>query len=33
MFRLVVHKKYLDQKSVEALDQEPVQLPVWDYMF
>ncbi|MDR0370395.1 MAG: C1 family peptidase [Prevotellaceae bacterium] len=33
LFRLVVHKKYLDKKSVDSLNQKPVQLPVWDYMF
>ncbi|MCD8186272.1 MAG: biotin transporter BioY, partial [Rikenellaceae bacterium] len=33
MFRLVIHRRYLDPKSVAALDQPPVQLPPWDYMF
>lgn len=33
MFRLVIHKKYLDAKAIESLKQKPVQLPVWDYMF
>ena len=33
MFRLVIHKKYLDNKVVESLKQKPVQLPVWDYMY
>ncbi len=33
MFRLVVDKKYLDAKSLKALETEPVLLPVWDYMF
>jgi bleomycin hydrolase len=33
MFRLVIHKKYLDKKSIDSLNQKPVQLPVWDYMF
>lgn len=32
MFRLVVHKKYLDAKAVDCLKQKPVQLPMWDYM-
>ncbi|WP_029904466.1 aminopeptidase C [Prevotella sp. 10(H)] len=32
MFRLVVHKKYLDAKAVECLSQKPIQLPMWDYM-
>jgi len=33
MFRLVINKKYLSPKAIQALDQEPIQLPVWDYMF
>lgn len=33
MFRIVIHKKYLNEKSVNALKQKPVQLPIWDYMF
>lgn len=33
MFRLVIHKKYLDDKALQSLKQKPVQLPVWDYMF
>ncbi|MBS9768207.1 MAG: C1 family peptidase [Flavobacteriaceae bacterium] len=33
MFRLVVDKQYLDAKSLKALNQEPIELPVWDYMF
>jgi len=33
MFRFVIHRKYLSQKAIRALDQEPVLLPVWDYMF
>ena len=33
MFRLVVHKKYLDEKAIQALKTQPVQLPVWDYMY
>jgi bleomycin hydrolase len=33
MFRFVIHRKYLSPKAIRALDQEPVQLPVWDYMF
>ena len=32
MFRLVIHKRYLDEKAVEALSGEPVVLPAWDYM-
>ncbi len=33
MFRFVIHRKYLSTKAINALDQEPVLLPVWDYMF
>lgn len=33
MFRLVIHKKYLDERSRQCLKQKPVLLPVWDYMY
>ena len=33
MFRLVINKKYLDSKAIEATKQKPVVLPAWDYMF
>lgn len=33
MFRIVINRKYLDKKSIKALDQKPVMLPAWDYMF
>lgn len=33
MFRVVINKKYLDAKALEALNTMPVMLPVWDYMF
>ena len=33
MFRLVVNKRYLDKKALNALKTEPIQLPAWDYMF
>lgn len=33
IFRLVIHRKYLDEKSLRSLNQKPVELPVWDYMF
>ena len=33
MFRIVIHRKYLDQKSLDSLHQKPEILPVWDYMF
>lgn len=32
MFRLVVHRKYLDAKAIDCLKMKPVQLPMWDYM-
>lgn len=33
MFRLVVNKKYLDEKTLKILEQEAVILPPWDPMF
>jgi len=33
MFRVVINKKYLSKKAIDALGQKPVELPVWDYMF
>ena len=33
MFRIVINRKYLDKKTIKALDQKPVMLPAWDYMF
>ena len=33
IFRVVIHKKYLGEKALKALDQKPIQLPMWDYMF
>ena len=33
MFRVVINKKYLDARALEALNTKPVMLPVWDYMF
>lgn len=32
MFRIVIHRKYLDSKAIQSLKQEPIQLPMWDYM-
>lgn len=32
MFRLVIHRRYLDAKAINALKQEPEKLPMWDYM-
>jgi bleomycin hydrolase len=31
-FRMVVNKKYLGEKAVKALGQNPILVPVWDYM-
>ncbi|MCF0188034.1 MAG: aminopeptidase [Bacteroidaceae bacterium] len=31
-YRLVVHKKYLDEKTRQMTEQKPVQLPAWDYL-
>jgi bleomycin hydrolase len=33
MFRLVVHKQYLDSETLLLLDKEPVMLPPWDPVF
>ena len=33
LFRIVINKKYLDEKSLKAAKQKPVVLPAWDYMF
>lgn len=33
MFRIVINKKYLNEKAIEAAKQTPVQLPAWDYMW
>ena len=33
MFRIVINRKYLNEKAIEALKKKPVLLPVWDYMF
>lgn len=33
MFRIVIHKKYLDSKSLKASSQKPIMLPANDYMF
>ena len=33
MFRIVINRKYLDKKAIKSLDQKPVMLPAWDYMF
>lgn len=33
MFRLVVDKKYIDNKVKEVLKQTPIRLPAWDPMF
>jgi len=33
MFRLVVHKKYIDEETLKILEQEAIILPPWDPMF
>ena len=33
MFRLVIHKNYLNEKAIRALKEKPVQFPEWDYMY
>ncbi|MGQ1910220.1 aminopeptidase C [Marinifilum sp. RC60d5] len=33
MFRLVINKKYLDEKAKKAFKTKAIELPVWDYMF
>lgn len=33
LFRIVINRKYLSEKALKALDQKPIQLPVWDYMY
>lgn len=33
MFRLVINKKYLDEKAKKAFKSKAIMLPVWDYMF
>ncbi len=33
MFRLVIHKRYLDADAAKVLEQKPIILPPWDPMF
>jgi bleomycin hydrolase len=33
MFRVVIHKKYIDSDVLKILDQKPILLPPWDPMF
>lgn len=33
MFRIVINKKYLNAKAIEAAKQTPIMLPAWDYMW
>lgn len=33
LFRIVINKEYLSPKAAAALNQKPIQLPAWDYMF
>lgn len=32
IFRVVIPRQYLSKKALKALDSEPIELPVWDYM-
>ncbi|MFI3287181.1 MAG: C1 family peptidase [Rikenellaceae bacterium] len=33
LFRMVVCKRYLDERALSALESDVISLPVWDYMF
>jgi bleomycin hydrolase len=33
IFRLVIHRRYLSDKAIKSLDQKPLLLPAWDYMY
>ena len=33
LFRLVINKRYLSHKAIEALGKKSTKLPMWDYMF
>jgi bleomycin hydrolase len=33
MFRVVIHKKYVDEETLKILEQEPEMLPPWDPMY
>ncbi len=33
MFRLVINKKYISEKTLKLFDQKPILLPIWDPMF
>lgn len=33
MFRIVIHKKYIDEDVLKILEQKPIILPPWDPMF
>ena len=33
MFRLVIHKKYIDEETLKLLEQDAIMLPPWDPMF
>lgn len=33
MFRMVIHKSYIDEETIKVLDQDPIMLPPWDPMF
>ena len=33
MFRLVIHKRFIDDGVLDILNQKPIKLPPWDPMF
>jgi bleomycin hydrolase len=33
MFRIVIHKRYIDDETLKILEQDPIILPPWDPMF
>jgi bleomycin hydrolase len=33
MFRMVIHKRYVDAETLQVLEEEPTMLPPWDPMF
>ena len=33
MFRLIIHKKYVNEKVLKIMEQEPIMLPPWDSMY
>lgn len=33
MFRVIINKKFIDEETLEILEQQPIKLPPWDPMF